>query len=37
MMPTHGEAFIAFHASEEIILGFFLQTEEIYTLIYRTF
>lgn len=23
MMPTHGEAFIAFHASEEIILGFF--------------
>lgn len=30
MMPTHGEAFVAFHASEEIIMGFFADGRDLY-------
>lgn len=29
-MPTHAEAFVAFHASEEIIMGFFADGRDLY-------
>lgn len=29
-MPTHGEAFVAFHASEEIIMGVFAVGKDLY-------
>lgn len=30
-MPTHADAFVAFHASEDVIMGFFADGRDLYS------